>query len=132
MRTATIFGGAAIFSACASLFEAMPAPPTGAQLGTAALAGARARLSAGVEQHARAVRPCPRAGEPRVDHHAVRDRRDGVVRVALCRRDARPARMGRRRVHRAGVGVVELGAPDQARCRSIGAAGREADALDDE
>jgi len=32
-----IFGGAAIFSACASLFEAMPAPPTGAHLGTAAL-----------------------------------------------------------------------------------------------
>ena len=37
MRTAVIFGGAAIFSACASLFEAMPAPPTGAHLGTAAL-----------------------------------------------------------------------------------------------
>jgi EamA-like transporter family len=37
MRTATIFGGAAIFGACASLFEAMPAPPTGAHLGTAAL-----------------------------------------------------------------------------------------------
>ena len=36
MRTATIFGGAALFSACASLFEAMPAPPTGAHLGTAA------------------------------------------------------------------------------------------------
>jgi drug/metabolite transporter (DMT)-like permease len=37
MRTATIFGGAAIFGACASLFEAMPAPPTGAHLGVAAL-----------------------------------------------------------------------------------------------
>ncbi|MEZ0602203.1 DMT family transporter [Paraburkholderia sp. IW21] len=37
MRTATIFGGAAIFSAFASLFEAMPAPPAGAHLGTAAL-----------------------------------------------------------------------------------------------
>ncbi|MGF6238283.1 drug/metabolite transporter (DMT)-like permease [Paraburkholderia sp. GAS38] len=37
MRTATIFGGAAIFGACASLFEAMPNPPTGAHLGTAAL-----------------------------------------------------------------------------------------------
>jgi drug/metabolite transporter (DMT)-like permease len=37
MRTATIFGGAAIFGACASLFEAMPAPPTGAHLGMAAL-----------------------------------------------------------------------------------------------
>ncbi|RDK02533.1 DMT family transporter [Paraburkholderia lacunae] len=37
MRTATVFGGAAMFSACASLFEAMPAPPAGAQLGTAAL-----------------------------------------------------------------------------------------------
>jgi drug/metabolite transporter (DMT)-like permease len=36
MRTATIFGGAALFSACASLFEAMPTPPTGAHLGTAA------------------------------------------------------------------------------------------------
>jgi len=36
MRTATIFGGAAIFGACASLFEAMPAPPTGAHLATAA------------------------------------------------------------------------------------------------
>jgi drug/metabolite transporter (DMT)-like permease len=37
MRTATIFGGAALFGACASLFEAMPAPPTGAHLTTAAL-----------------------------------------------------------------------------------------------
>ncbi|MBV8629225.1 MAG: DMT family transporter, partial [Paraburkholderia sp.] len=37
MRTAIIFGGAAIFGACASFFEAMPAPPTGAHLGTAAL-----------------------------------------------------------------------------------------------
>ena len=37
MRTATIFGGAALFSACASLFEAMPTPPVGAHLGTAAL-----------------------------------------------------------------------------------------------
>ncbi|HVE09328.1 MAG TPA: DMT family transporter [Paraburkholderia sp.] len=32
MRTATIFGGAALFGACASLFETMPAPPAGAQL----------------------------------------------------------------------------------------------------
>ncbi|WP_144161015.1 DMT family transporter [Paraburkholderia sp. BCC1885] len=37
MRTATIFGGAAIFGACASLFEAMPNPPAGAHLGMAAL-----------------------------------------------------------------------------------------------
>src|SRR5579864_7906219 len=37
MRTAVIFGGAALFGAFASLFEAMPAPPTGAHLGTAAL-----------------------------------------------------------------------------------------------
>ncbi|WP_259295108.1 DMT family transporter [Paraburkholderia sp. DHOC27] len=37
MRTATIFGGAALFSACASFFEAMPAAPTGAHLGTAVL-----------------------------------------------------------------------------------------------
>jgi drug/metabolite transporter (DMT)-like permease len=37
MRTATIFGGAAVFSALASLFEAMPAPPTGAHLNTAVL-----------------------------------------------------------------------------------------------
>ena len=37
MRTATIFGGAAIFSSVASLFEAMPAPPAGAHLGVAAL-----------------------------------------------------------------------------------------------
>jgi drug/metabolite transporter (DMT)-like permease len=37
MRTATVFGGAALFGACASLFEAMPAPPTGAHLGMAAL-----------------------------------------------------------------------------------------------
>jgi drug/metabolite transporter (DMT)-like permease len=37
MRTATIFGGAAIFGAVASLFEAMPAPPAGSHLGTAAL-----------------------------------------------------------------------------------------------
>jgi drug/metabolite transporter (DMT)-like permease len=36
MRTAVIFAGAAIFGACASLFEAMPTPPTGAHLGTAA------------------------------------------------------------------------------------------------
>ncbi len=35
MRTATIFGGAALFGTCASLFEAMPTPPAGAQLGTA-------------------------------------------------------------------------------------------------
>jgi drug/metabolite transporter (DMT)-like permease len=37
MRTATIFGGAALFGAFASLFEPMSAPPTGAHLGTAAL-----------------------------------------------------------------------------------------------
>jgi drug/metabolite transporter (DMT)-like permease len=37
MRTAVIFGGAALFGAFASLFEAMPTPPTGAHLGTAAL-----------------------------------------------------------------------------------------------
>ncbi|TKC82683.1 DMT family transporter [Trinickia terrae] len=37
MRTATIFGGAALFSSVASLFEAMPAPPAGAHLGLAAL-----------------------------------------------------------------------------------------------
>jgi drug/metabolite transporter (DMT)-like permease len=37
MRTAVIFGGAALFGAFASLFEAMPAPPMGAHLGTAAL-----------------------------------------------------------------------------------------------
>ncbi|HEY3597418.1 MAG TPA: DMT family transporter [Paraburkholderia sp.] len=37
MRTATIFGGAALFSACASCFEAMPAPPVGVHLGEAAL-----------------------------------------------------------------------------------------------
>jgi drug/metabolite transporter (DMT)-like permease len=37
MRTAVIFGGAALFGAFASLFEAMPAPPMGANLGTAAL-----------------------------------------------------------------------------------------------
>ncbi|CAB3747887.1 DMT family transporter [Paraburkholderia humisilvae] len=37
MRTATIFGGAALFGACASLFEAMPAPPAGAHLVLAAL-----------------------------------------------------------------------------------------------
>jgi drug/metabolite transporter (DMT)-like permease len=37
MRTAVIFGGAAIFGGCASLFEAMPAPPAGGHIGTAAL-----------------------------------------------------------------------------------------------
>ncbi len=37
MRTATIFGGAALFSACASLFEPMPAPPAGGHLALAAL-----------------------------------------------------------------------------------------------
>ncbi|MCX4162094.1 MULTISPECIES: DMT family transporter [Paraburkholderia] len=37
MRTATIFGGAAIFSSCASFFEAMPTPPAGTHLVTAAL-----------------------------------------------------------------------------------------------
>jgi drug/metabolite transporter (DMT)-like permease len=37
MRTATIFGGAALFSSCASLFEATPAPPAGAHLAVAAL-----------------------------------------------------------------------------------------------
>ncbi|GAB7523805.1 DMT family transporter [Paraburkholderia sp. 2C] len=37
MRTATIFGGAALFCACASIFEAMPAPPAGVHLATAAL-----------------------------------------------------------------------------------------------
>ncbi len=37
MRTATIFGGAALFSACASLFEPMPAPPAGGHLAIAAL-----------------------------------------------------------------------------------------------
>jgi len=35
MRTAVIFAGAAIFGGIASLFEAMPAPPSGAHLGTA-------------------------------------------------------------------------------------------------
>ncbi|CAG4886614.1 DMT family transporter [Paraburkholderia gardini] len=37
MRTATIFGGAAIFSSFASFFEAMPAPPAASHLATAAL-----------------------------------------------------------------------------------------------
>jgi drug/metabolite transporter (DMT)-like permease len=37
MRTAVIFGGAALLGACASCFEAMPAAPVGAQLGSAAL-----------------------------------------------------------------------------------------------
>ncbi|CAG4892195.1 DMT family transporter [Paraburkholderia saeva] len=37
MRTATIFGGAAVFSSFASLFEAMPAPPAGSHLATAVL-----------------------------------------------------------------------------------------------
>ncbi|CAB3771745.1 DMT family transporter [Paraburkholderia solisilvae] len=36
MRTVTVFGGAALVSACAALFEATPAPPTGAHLATAA------------------------------------------------------------------------------------------------
>lgn len=37
MRTATIFGGAALFSACASIFEPMPTPPVGGHLAMAAL-----------------------------------------------------------------------------------------------
>jgi len=37
MRTATLFGGAAVFGAIASLFEGLPAAPAGSQLGTAAL-----------------------------------------------------------------------------------------------
>ena len=37
MRTAVIFGGAAIFGACASCFESMPAPLAGAHVGQAAL-----------------------------------------------------------------------------------------------
>ncbi|WP_176047344.1 MULTISPECIES: DMT family transporter [unclassified Burkholderia] len=37
MRTATLFGGAAVFGAIASLFEGLPAAPAGGQLGTAAL-----------------------------------------------------------------------------------------------
>jgi drug/metabolite transporter (DMT)-like permease len=36
MRTATIFGGAAIVAACATLFEAMPAPPAASQMGMVA------------------------------------------------------------------------------------------------
>ena len=35
MRTAVIFGGAAIFGGCASFFESMPAPPTGEHIGMA-------------------------------------------------------------------------------------------------
>ncbi|HIH2749114.1 DMT family transporter [Burkholderia aenigmatica] len=37
MRTATLFGGAAVFGAIASLFEGIPAAPAGGHLGTAAL-----------------------------------------------------------------------------------------------
>ncbi|MGY6237238.1 DMT family transporter (plasmid) [Burkholderia ambifaria] len=37
MRTATLFGGAAVFGAIASLFEGLPAAPAGGELGTAAL-----------------------------------------------------------------------------------------------
>ncbi|WP_118179134.1 DMT family transporter [Paraburkholderia phosphatilytica] len=37
MRTATIFGGAALFSSCASLFEAMPRHPVGEPLAMALL-----------------------------------------------------------------------------------------------
>ncbi|TES64318.1 DMT family transporter [Burkholderia cepacia] len=37
MRTATLFGGAAVFGAIASLFEGLPAAPAGGQLGVAAL-----------------------------------------------------------------------------------------------
>ncbi len=37
MRTAVIFGGAALFSAVASCFESMPAPPVGEALGKAVL-----------------------------------------------------------------------------------------------
>ncbi|WP_322040042.1 DMT family transporter [Burkholderia diffusa] len=37
MRTATLFGGAAVFGAIASLFEGLPAAPAGGQLGAAAL-----------------------------------------------------------------------------------------------
>ncbi|MCA8094589.1 DMT family transporter [Burkholderia anthina] len=37
MRTATLFGGAAVFGAIASLFEGLPAAPAGDQFGTAAL-----------------------------------------------------------------------------------------------
>ncbi|MCR4466446.1 MULTISPECIES: DMT family transporter [unclassified Burkholderia] len=36
MRTATLFGGAAVFGAVASLFEGLPAAPAGSQLGVAA------------------------------------------------------------------------------------------------
>jgi drug/metabolite transporter (DMT)-like permease len=36
MRTVILFGGSALFAACASLFETMPAPPAGAQLHEAA------------------------------------------------------------------------------------------------
>ena len=35
MRTAVIFGGAAIFGGCASFFESMPAPPAGEHIGMA-------------------------------------------------------------------------------------------------
>ncbi|HDR9807481.1 TPA: DMT family transporter [Burkholderia cenocepacia] len=37
MRTATLFGGAAVFGAIASLFEGLPAAPASGQLGVAAL-----------------------------------------------------------------------------------------------
>ncbi|AFQ47841.1 DMT family transporter [Burkholderia cepacia] len=37
MRTATLFGGAAVFGAVASLFEGLPAAPASGQLGVAAL-----------------------------------------------------------------------------------------------
>ncbi|KVF73432.1 multidrug DMT transporter permease [Burkholderia sp. FL-7-2-10-S1-D7] len=37
MRTATLFGGAAVFGAIASLFEGLPVAPAGGQLGVAAL-----------------------------------------------------------------------------------------------
>src|ERR1700754_3989055 len=39
MRTVILFAGAALFAACASLFETMPAPPVGAQLHEAAWLG---------------------------------------------------------------------------------------------
>ena len=73
MRTATLFGGAAVFGAIASLFEGIPAAPAGGHLGTAALIivaiGVTMASNNLLVQYGLA-----RAGEPCVDHHAVRDR----------------------------------------------------------
>ena len=114
MRTATIFGGAALVATFATLFESMPTPPAASQMGMVVFIVIGLGVVLASNNILVQVGAGEGAGQPGVDHHAVRTRRDGALGVAFRGRSAGAARVGGRRVHRRRVRAVELGAPRKA------------------